>query len=157
MFKRTIFLVFALFSALVYAGQESGNIFSMQVAKAGEEVYPAVYKSLEASRFYVIFEANIGKNLARNAERWGEDYNRNNFDMVKSMIICNPYFANQVLNLDPEMMALCPLTVTVLSARGNSTVLFQRLTPIARDSAAADVLWEVENTVITAIENALAD
>ena len=59
------------------------------------------------------------------------------------------------MNLDPEMMALCPITITVLSKKGNSTVSFEKLTPIAKGSAAEDVLWEVENTIITAIENAI--
>lgn len=121
----------------------------------GELVYQAVYKSLEKANFYVIFEANIGKNLARNAKRWGEDYNRNGFDMVKSMVICSPYYVNQVLNIDPKMMALCPLTVSVLAKGESTTVLFERLVPAAGDSPAVDILWEVENTIITAIDNAL--
>ena len=144
------------FSLLVHAGEESDSIYSINVNKPGEEVYPSVYKSLEESRFYVIFEANIGKNLARNAKRWGDEYNKNKFEFVKSMVICNPYYTNQVLNLDPDMMALCPLTVTVMSKEGNSVVLFNKLTPAAKGSAAEDILWEVENTVITAIENAVA-
>lgn len=39
-------------------------------------------------------------------EARGEDYNRNNFEGVHSMVICNPWYANQVLNLDPVMMTL---------------------------------------------------
>ncbi|HSR63949.1 MAG TPA: hypothetical protein VLN56_11145 [Gammaproteobacteria bacterium] len=39
-------------------------------------------------------------------EARGEEYNRNNFEDVHSMVICNPWYANQVLNLDPVMMTL---------------------------------------------------
>lgn len=39
-------------------------------------------------------------------EARGEDYNRNNFEGVHSMVICNPCYANQVLNLDSVMMTL---------------------------------------------------
>ena len=71
------------------------------------------------------------------------------------MIVCNPFYANQVLNLDPVMMALCPINITVMHKEGKSTVLFERLTPIAKGSAAEDGLWEVENTIVTALDNAV--
>ena len=71
------------------------------------------------------------------------------------MVVCNPYFTNQVMNRDPNMMSLCPLNITVMSKAGNSTVLFKKLTAVAKGSPAEDVLWEIENTIITAIENAL--
>lgn len=150
-------LIFSLAISLfvicnTYAGGVDA-IYTASVQKPMDEVYPELYKSLEASGFYVIFEANIGKNLAHNAKKWGEEYNRNKFEGVRSMVICNPYYANQVLNLDPKMMALCPLTVTTLYKEGKTTVLFERLTPTAAGSPAEDVLWEVENTIISAIES----
>lgn len=155
MIKKIIILFLMLSSSLISAGEDQNAIYSISAEKSGEEVYQSVYKSLEESRFYVIFEANIGKNLARNAERWGDEYNKNKFEFVKSMVVCNPYYTNQVMNLAPEMMALCPLTITVMHKEGSSTVLFRRLTPIGKGSDAEDVLWEVENTIITAIENAV--
>jgi len=156
MIKKMIILFLMFASSYVIAGDEQSAIYSISVEKPGAEVYQAVYKSLEESRFYVIFEANIGKNLARNAERWGDEYNKNKFEFVKSMVVCNPYYTNQVMNLDPEMMSLCPLNITVMSKTGKSTVLFEKLTPVAKGSPAEDVLWEIENTIITAIENAVA-
>jgi len=157
MLKQTLFLLIFFTGSLVDAAEELEAIFSISVEKPAEEVYQSVYKSLEESRFYVIFEANIGKNLARNAKRWGDEYNRNNFEMVKTMVVCNPYYANQVMNLAPKLMALCPMTITVMHKAGKSTVLFKKLTPAAKGSAAEDVLWEVENTIITAIEHGIAD
>ena len=135
-----------------YAGGADA-IYQSNIQRPMDDVYQDLYKSLEASNFYVIFEANIGKNLARNAEKWGAEYNRNKFEGVRSMVICNPHFANQVLNLDPKMMALCPLTVTLLHKEGTTTVLFERLLPVAAGSPAEDILWEVENTIISAIES----
>lgn len=155
MIKKIIILFLMLSSSLINAGEDQSAIYSISAEKPGKEVYQSVYKSLEESRFYVIFEANIGKNLARNAERWGDEYNKNKFEFVKSMVVCNPYFTNQVMNLDPKMMSLCPLNITVMSKAGTSTVLFEKLTPVAKDSPAEDILWEIENTIITAIENAV--
>ena len=149
-----------LFFVVIFTNQvcaQTDAIFEASVSKPMDEVYQDLYKALEASRFYIIFEANIGKNLARNAEKWGEDYNRNKFESVRSMVICNPEFANQVLNLDPRMMALCPLTVTLLHKEGTTTVLFEKLMPAAKGSPAEDILWEVENTIISAIESVISD
>ena len=152
---RILLTLLVFFSFLCQAAEKSDYIFESSVEKPIDEVYQNVYKSLEESRFYVIFEANIGKNLARNAERWGEDYNRNKFEDVRSMIICNPYYANQIMNLDPKMMAMCPLNVTILHKQGITTVLFKRLAVIAVGSPAEDILWEVENTIVSAIENGM--
>ena len=150
-FCTVIFLI--VFSLACLAGGEHDSIYVAKTRQDIEKVYPELYKALEDSGFFVIFEANIGKNLARNAEKWGDEYNRNKFESVRSMVICNPYYANKVLNLDPEMMALCPLTVTLLYKQGTTTILFERLTPVAAGSPAEDVLWEVENTIISAIES----
>ena len=140
-------------SLICVAGGHDDSIYVAKTQQTMEIVYPKLYKALEESSFYVIFEANIGKNLARNAEKWGDEYNRNNFEAVRSMVICNPDYANKVLNLDPKMMAMCPVTVTLLYKQGTTTILFERLTPVAAGSAAEDILWEVENTIISAIES----
>jgi len=150
-----VFCVAMMFTNHVIA--ETDFVYEANVNQPFDGVYQDLYKALETSRFYVIFEANIGKNLARNAEKWGEDYNRNKFEAVRSMVICNPEYANQVLNLDPAMMALCPLTVTVLHKEGTTTILFERLMPAAKGSAAEDILWEVENTIVSAIESVIGD
>lgn len=145
-----------------------GLLFQAQLAVASDPiyrkdfrgdfavVYQEIYRSLEEARFFVIFEADIGRNLAKNAERWGEDYNRNGFEGVRSMIICSPWYANQLLNIDPRMMALCPMNITLLYRAGTVTALFERLTVVAEDSPAAGVLWEIENTVIGVIEDVAA-
>jgi uncharacterized protein (DUF302 family) len=140
-----------------HAAAQTDAIYEANIDEPVDEIYQELYKALEAARFYVIFEANIGKNLARNAEKWGEDYNRNKFEAVRSMVICNPEYANQVLNLDPKMMALCPLTVTLLYKAGTTTILFEKLTPAATGSPAEDILWEVENTIISTIESVISD
>lgn len=153
---RSILFHFLLFASICcQAAGLDDPVYEAHTTQPMDEFYQKLYGSLEDSGFYVIFEANIGKNLARNADRWGEDYNRNKFEAVRSMVICNPYYANQVMNLDPKMMALCPMTVTVLYKQGEATVLFERLTPPAAGSDAENILWEVENSIISAIESVL--
>lgn len=150
-----IFFFIVIFANQVSA--QTGAIYEAGINKPMDEVYQNLYQALESASFHVIFEANIGKNLAHHAEKWGEDYNRNKFEAVRSMVICNPEYANEVLNLDPKMMALCPLIVTLLHKEGTTTILFEKLMPVAAGSPAEDVLWEVENTIISAIESVISD
>ncbi len=135
---------------------ESPFIYTVSVNQPLNIVYKKVYESLEESRYYVIFEANMGKNLARNAERWGEDYNRNKLEDIRSMVFCNPWYANQVSNLDPEMLAFCPLSMTMIHKEGATTILFPRITTMAKSSPAEDLLWEVESEIITIIESVVS-
>ncbi len=128
------------------------TVFSITVGKPVDAVYDSVYQSLEASRFYVVFEPDIGKNLANFADRWGDDYNRNKLSAIRSMVFCNGWYANRVSNLDPGMLGLCPLHATVIGRDGKTTVLFNRPTVIAANSPALKLITQIENEVIEAIQ-----
>jgi hypothetical protein len=47
------------------------------------------------------------------------------------------------------------MSVTLLHKQGTTTILFEKLMQVSPASPAEDVLWEVETTVITAIESVL--
>jgi len=147
-------LVFGI-SNVVYSNTD--NIYQAVVQAPFDTTYDKVYKALENQRFYVVYELNIGRSLARNKERWGKDYNRNKFEEVRTMIVCNPWYANQVLNKDPSLIALCPLTISLLYKEGKVTIYFERLTVKTEDSPLSDVLWEIETTIISAIEGAISE
>ena len=154
---RLIFLlmlsVLSLHPGLASAG--SAAVYSRTVDKSVEVVYPVLYKSLEEARFFVVFEPNIGQNISRFAEKWGEDYNRNRLDEIRSMVFCNGWYANQVSNLDPKMLGFCPLHLTLTERAGKTTVLFNRPTATAKGSPAFELFTELENEVIKAIEAGL--
>ena len=153
--KWLIFLLLGWVGSVVYA--ESGVIYEKAFHQPMDVVYETVYKSLEEARYYVIFEANMGKTLARNAEQWGEDYNRNQLEGIRSMVFCNPWYTNQVSNADPRMLAFCPLSITFIHKQGVTTILFERPSVVAEGSPAEELMWEVENDVINAIESSLSD
>ena len=50
---------------------ERPGVLHWQLNQDLETVYGHVYRSLEENRFFVIFEPNIGKNLAGFSGRWG--------------------------------------------------------------------------------------
>ena len=116
-----------------------GTVYSAATEAPLDEVYTSVYGALEENRFFVVFEADMGRTLSRFAERWGEDYNRNQLQSIRSMVVCNAWYTNQVSNKDPSMLSLCPLTVTLIHKEGITTVLFARPTVIAEGSPAQSI------------------
>lgn len=127
-------------------------VYVKQVKGEMQKIYKRVFNALEANGYYVIFEPNIGRNLSHFAERWGKDYNKNKLEAIRSMVFCNGWYANQVSNLDPDMLALCPLHITLTHKAGLTRVLFIRPSRVAANSPARDVALELEQDVIRTIE-----
>ena len=145
-------LVLMLSVSSVYAGDQNSGVYIKQVDKPLSEVYDNVYKSLEEARFFVVFEPNIGANLASFSKKWGDDYNQNNISEIRSMVFCNGWYANKVSNLDPNMLGFCPLHITLIEREGKTTVLFNRPGIIAQNSPAKELLLTIESEVIEAIQ-----
>lgn len=149
-------LLATLFVSLIFnVNVIAGNVYKQTVNAGIEKVYPAVYESLENARFYVVFEPDISKNLRRFSEKWGDTYNQNKLDSIRSMVFCNGWYANAVSNADPDMLALCPLRIGLYEKQGKTTVLFAKPTVIAEKSAAKPILLEVEKEVIDAIKQGI--
>lgn len=152
-------LVAALFAALTgffYPAAHAADIPAVYVAQVQgdfETTYKRVYTSLENNRFYVVFEPDIGANLAGFAGKW-PDHNLNKLERIKSMVFCNGWYANQVSNADPDMLALCPLSLTMTHKDGVTKVLFVRPDYVARGSAVEKIATELTADVIKAIEQA---
>ncbi len=151
----SIVLAWSLLTGVAALPASEPSVYKAETAAPLEQVYPKVYAALEANRFFVVFEADIGANLSRFAERWGDDYNRNHLTGIRSMVVCNGWYANQVSNLDPDMLALCPLRLTLIEQAGKTRVLFARPSVIAAGSPALAILKEVESLVIRAIDEGL--
>jgi len=133
----------------------STGVYIQQVDKPVSAVYDSLYKSLEDAHFYVVFEPDIGKNLARFSEKWGENYNQNKLSEIRSMVFCNGWYANKVSNLDPNMLGFCPLHLTLTERDGKTTVLFNRPAVMAQNSPAKALFEEIEAEVIAAIKQGL--
>lgn len=118
-------------------------------------VYKQLFTALENNGYFVIFEPNIGKNLEHFATRWGDDYNKNKLKSIRSMIFCSGWYANQISNLDPRLLALCPLHITLYQKDEMTHILFVRPAKIASGSPAEKVVRELEEDVIRTITGAL--
>ncbi len=142
---------------LTQAWAEPANVLVWSTDKDMETTYKVVYKNLEDNNFFVVFEPNIQANLSHFAERWGDDYNRNKLEGIRAMVFCNGWYANQVSNADPDMLALCPLHITLVQQAGNTRVLFARPSVIAGGSRAGKIARELEDDVARAVEAAVRE
>jgi len=133
--KTGLFVIFALVISLNVQAADS-NVFKLTSNNAMDKVYPAVYKALEDVNFFVVFEPFISKSISRFEEKWGDDYNKNKLES----------------NIDPEMLALCPLRIGLYEKNGKTTIVFARPTVIAAQSNALSVMKEVEAKIINAIK-----
>ena len=153
---RSILLTFFLFVVLVPGGTIAGPRVYIAESPAGmDETYQAVYRALEEARFWVVFEADMGAQMARFAAEWGDDYNRNGLEAVRTMVACNAWWTNRVANADPDMLAFCPLRVALTHKAGVTRVMFERPTLMAADSPALPVMEEIEAALKAAVDEAV--
>ena len=151
--KLILTLLFFMFTGM--SAIAASPVYVASSKQPVDKVYKSVYASLEKNGFFVVFEPDIGANISGMAKRWGEDYNRNKLSTIRSMVFCNGWYANQVSNTDPEMLALCPLSLTVTEKAGVVKVLFVRPDEVAKDSPAAKVTAELTKDVIKAIDEGI--
>ncbi len=148
-----LFIAMSMMATVSWAG--SPMIYEKKVKGPLEKTYKQVFNALENNGYYVIFEPNIGKNLSHFKKRWGKDYNKNNLEAIRSMVFCNGWYANQMSNADPQMLALCPLHISLVHKDGRTRILFVRPSLVATGSPAEKLALELEQDVIRTIEGGL--
>jgi hypothetical protein len=151
--KICVFMIALLLTGAARA--ESPGVLRWDVHGDIEATYAAVHQALEDKRFYVVFEPDIGRNLSGFAGRWGEEYNRSALVAIRSMVFCNAWYANQVSNRDPDMLALCPMHVTLYQRGETTSVVFVRPTHVGQGSSALSLLEELEAAVSEAIRSGI--
>jgi len=132
------------------------RVYVKRVKMDFPKAYQRVFTGLENNGYFVILEPNMGKNLAHFAQRWGENYNRNKLEQFRSIVFCNGWYANEIGNKDPNMLALCPLHLTLIHKEGTTSVLFVRPSQVSANSPAKAVATELEQDVVRVIEEALS-
>ena len=152
---RTLILITSLITTMAAHASDLQAVFTAEKKADFETTYQAVYKSLEANKFFVVFEPDIGANLKRFGKNWGNDYNQNKIERIKSMVFCNGWYANKMSNADPKYLALCPLRLTMMHKQGVTTALFVRPDFLARGSKAESVAKEITQGVIEAIQQGM--
>ncbi len=149
--KLALLICLLLISTASFA---SPSIFKATSEQPVDKLYDGLKSALEEERLFVVFEANIGGNLANFKDNWGDNYNRNHLDEIRGLVFCNAWYANEVSNKDPDMLALCPLKITLTEKQGKTTALFVLPSSVAGASPAAATLKEVEGKVKAALKAA---
>ena len=152
---KLLLTILVLSLSTMAALASSDSVYERTGKMTINDAFNSVYQELEQRNFYVIFEANIGKNISRFKEKWADNYNKNKLGGIRSMVFCNGWYANKVGNEDPSMLALCPLRLTVIERSGKAHILFVKPSFVGKDSPALPVLQEIESTVIEAIDAAM--
>jgi len=127
------------------------TVFERRMKRDAQDVYKKLFLALENNGYYVVFETDMGKNLSRFAQRWGDDHNKNKLESIQSLVFCNGWYANQVSNYDPKMLALCPMHITVTHKKGITSILYVRPSQVAKDSPAKKIANELEQDVVRII------
>lgn len=151
MFKHLLLISTLFLSTSLFA---NSNIYNVSVHEDFRSALHTLKKTLEKEDLYIITKADISGTLAKMKNKLGKDYNKRGYEVAKSIIFCNPFYANQVMNIDPEMMALCPLKIMLLTKKGKTTALFVLPSKLAGKSPAKKILITVENKVKKALEKA---
>lgn len=152
---KRVWLALSLLSVSWSLCAEPAGIYKLVSPIGVDAAYDRIYKALEAEKFWVILESNMGEQMARNAAKWGVDYNRNGLGPIRGMAFCNIYWTNQIANADPDLLALCPMHLTIFERDGGTHVVLPRYSTMAAGSPGASRATELEAVVRGIVEGAL--
>lgn len=141
---------------LIVTSLSAHDVYVKAVDEPLQTLYPKLLASLKQNQMMVVSEIDILAKFkeAGLPEKFGKEFNTNDLEGVKAIIACNGFFGNAVANADPEMMALCPVRITLIQHAGKSKILYSLPSKASQGSDAHAVLEKLESKVIAALEGA---
>jgi len=148
--KKLLLLSLVLF----FTSLSAHDVYVKEINQPLKTLYPKLLKAFAHNKLIVVSEIDILEKFkhAGLPEKFGKDFNTNNLEEIKAIIACNGSFGNSVANSDPEMMAYCPIRITVIQQEGKSKVLYARPSKGSQGSKANTILNKLEARVVFAIE-----
>jgi hypothetical protein len=149
---KKIFLTILLLSLSLWADAVYTKTYDEPMSK----IYPKLLASFDNASLIVISEIDILAKFkaAGLPEAFGKEFNTNNLTGIKTVIVCNGWFGNEIANSDPLMMAFCPVRVTLIEQDGKTSIMYVRPSVAPKDSKAYLLLKKLEDKVISAVEEA---
>lgn len=143
-------VLFTLLSANLFASE----FYTKVVYDSFESYYPKLLKAIKDNHMNVLYEMDLIKQFKDKgyAEKFGKDFNKNNLESVKTLLICNGYVGNQISNIDPTMMALCPIRLTIIQENKKLIVTFLRHDSIETSSEVKNLLTALDKILINTID-----
>jgi len=149
--KIILSLIF-LFAINLFA---ENNVYTRTYNTPFKTVYPKLLQAMNSANLIVVSEINILEKFkaAGLPKAFGSNFNTNNLTEIKAVIVCNGWFGNEVANRDPQMMAFCPIRITVIEKNHQTTVTYVKATSAPKNSKAYSTLEKLTKKVIYVIDS----
>ena len=148
-------LLVCIFSISLWA-TSSTNVYKVTYNSSMDTIEKNLLNHFKSSKLVVPWKMDILEEFKKKGldKKFGKKFNTSNLTSVRTIVACNGKFGNMIMNTDPDMMAYCPIRLTLVEKDGKTTVLFVRPSSAPRDSKAYKILVKLEKKVIKDIEDA---
>ena len=132
----------------------SPAIHKTEINQSIKDYYPLLKKSIQDNHMNVLYELDLLDKFKKSgyAEKFGKSFNRNNIEAIKTLLLCNGFVGNQVSNIDPDMMVLCPIKITLIQSNGKTTVTFIKSADMSPNEEVAKLLKTLDQVIVNTIE-----
>lgn len=148
-------LIMCLLSLSLWAAET--NVYKVTYKSPVDKVLANMLAQFEKEMLVVVWQLDILDEFKKKGldKKFGADFNTAGLTAVKTIIACNGKFGNDIINADADMMAYCPIRITLTEKDGVTTVLYVRPTSAPKDSKAYKSLAQLEKKVTKAIETSM--
>jgi len=133
------------------------NVYKVNYNVGVDKVLNNILTKFKAEGLVVVWQLDILEEFKSKGldKKFGENFNKAGLSAVKTIIVCNGKFGNDIINADSDMMAYCPVRVTLTEKDGVTTVLYVRPTSAPKDSKGYPSLVELDKKITTSIEESM--
>ncbi|MGE0738992.1 DUF302 domain-containing protein [Sulfurimonas sp.] len=148
-------LIMCLLSLSLMAAET--NVFKASYKAPIDKVMQNIRDKFKADMLIIVWELDILEEFKTRGlvQKLGAEYNKAGVTAVKTFVACNGMIGNSIINADADMMAYCPVRITLTEKDGVTSVLYVRPTSAPRDSKAYPALVKLENKVVAAIQGSM--
>jgi len=153
--KRWLIVLSILYSTILCASE----VYKKEISLPIEIYYPKLIKAIKANHMNVLYELNLLEKFKASGydKKFGSEFNKSHLKAVKTLLLCNGYVGNQVSNIDPDMMVLCPLRLTLISTAAGTRVVFVKSSHLATSPKIKQLLATLDDILIHTIDLTVDD
>lgn len=148
-------LLACLLTLSVWAAES--NVYKVSYNAPVDKVLENILAKFKQEMLVVVWQLDILEEFKKKGldKKFGENFNTAGLSEVRTLVACNGKFGNDIINQDSDMMAYCPIRITLTEKDGVTTVLYVRPSSAPRDSKAYKSLVKLEKKVTKAIEDSM--
>ncbi len=113
--------------------------------------------ALGEQHFAVVYKSNILRSLEKVKDKIGKTYyNKKHFEQIRSIILCDLAYANDIINTSPDMMVFCPIKIVLMKREKEEKTVALLFLPsqITKDSTSKKLMEAVEKRLKQALHDA---